>query len=93
MHHKIAKIIVDLAKKHGFGIIMEDLRGVRKRIRYNKVLNRRLHSWNFRKLQFFIEYKARLNGIPVVYVRPNKTSSLCETWWKVGIEWAEDVKV
>jgi len=75
--HKIAKIIVDFAKKHNLGIIMEDLRGVRKRIRYNKILNRRLHSWNFRKLQFFIEYKAKLNGIPVVYVKPNKTSSLC----------------
>jgi len=75
--HKIARIIVDFAKEHGFGIIMEDLNGIRNKIRYNKNLNRRLHSWNFRKLQFFIEYKAKLNGIPVVYVKPHKTSSLC----------------
>ena len=75
--HKIAKVIVDFAKEHGFGIIMEDLKGIRNRIRYNKNLNRRLHSWNFKKLQFFIEYKAKLNGIPVVYVNPYKTSSLC----------------
>jgi len=75
--HKIAKIIVDFAKEHGFSIILEDLRGIRKNINKGKNLNRRLHSWNFRKLQFFIEYKAKLNGIPVVYVKPNKTSSLC----------------
>ncbi len=29
--HKIAKI-VDFAKEHGFGIILEDLRGIRKNI-------------------------------------------------------------
>jgi len=75
--HKIAKIIVDFAKEHGFGIIMEDLKGIRKNINKGKNLNRRLHSWNFRKLQFFIEYKAKLNGIPVSYVNPYKTSSLC----------------
>ncbi|ADI31314.1 RNA-guided endonuclease InsQ/TnpB family protein [Staphylothermus hellenicus] len=75
--HKISKMIVDFAKKEGLGIIMEDLRGIRKRIKYNRNLNRRLHSWNFRKLQFMIEYKAKLNGIPVVYVNPRNTSRLC----------------
>jgi putative transposase len=75
--HKIAKIIVDFAKEHDLGIILEDLRGIRKNVNKGKNLNRRLHSWNFRKLQFFIEYKAKLNGIPVVYVNPRKTSSLC----------------
>lgn len=75
--HKIAKIIVNFAKERNLGIIVEDLRGIRKNVNKGKNLNRRLHSWNFRKLQFFIEYKAKLNGIPVVYVNPRKTSSLC----------------
>jgi len=75
--HKIAKAVVEFAKEHGLGIILEDLRGIRKRINYGRSLNRRLHSWNFRKLQFFIEYKAKLNGLPVIYVNPHKTSSLC----------------
>nr|MDO8046251.1 transposase [Candidatus Baldrarchaeota archaeon] len=75
--HKIAKIIVDFAKKHNLGIIMENLKNIRKKIKYGRNLNRRLHSWNFRKLQFFIEYKAKLNGIPVVYINPKGTSSLC----------------
>jgi len=44
---------------------------------WRRMLNRRLHSWNFRRLQFYIEYKARLEGLPVVYINPKGTSSLC----------------
>ena len=40
-------------------------------------MNRRLHAWNFRKLQSYIEYKARLEGLPVEYITPKQTSSLC----------------
>ncbi len=58
------------------GIIMEDLKGIRRK-NYGKMLNRRLHSWNFRRLQFYIEYKAKLNSLPVEYVNPKHTSSLC----------------
>jgi putative transposase len=75
--HKISRIIVDFAKQHNFGIIMEDLKGIRGRINYGRKMNRRLHSWNFRRLQFYIEYKAKLEGLPVVYVNPTGTSSLC----------------
>jgi putative transposase len=75
--HKISKQIVDFAKRNGFGIVMEDLKGIRERINRGKKLNRRLHSWNFRKLQFYIDYKARLEGLPVVYVNPAGTSSTC----------------
>jgi len=75
--HKISREVVDFAKQHGFGIIMEDLKGIRKHIKYGRKLNRRLHSWNFRKLQFYIEYKAKLEGLPVVYVNPKGTSTLC----------------
>jgi putative transposase len=77
--HKISRVIVDFAKQHGFGILMEDLKGIRKRIKYGRGLNRRLHTWNFRKLQFYVEYKAKLEGLPVEYVNPKGTSSLCPT--------------
>jgi putative transposase len=36
-----------------------------------------LHNWNFRRLQFYIDYKAKLNGLPVEYINPRGTSSLC----------------
>jgi putative transposase len=75
--HKISKRIVDFARQNSFGVVMEDLKGIRNRINYGRKLNRRLHSWNFRKLQFYIDYKARLEGLPVVYVNPAGTSSTC----------------
>ncbi|MBS7617761.1 IS200/IS605 family accessory protein TnpB-related protein [Candidatus Bathyarchaeota archaeon] len=75
--HKIANEVVKFAKEHNMGIVMEDLKFIRKCINRSRTLNRRLHSWNFRKLQFYVEYKAKMNGIPVVYVNPKKTSSLC----------------
>ncbi len=75
--HKIAKRIVEFAKQRKMGIVMENLKEIRKHIHYGRMLNRRLHSWNFRKLQFHIEYKANLNGLLVVYVNPKHTSSLC----------------
>jgi len=40
-------------------------------------LMRRLNSWPFRKIQSFIEYKAKWNGLPVSYLDARLTSSLC----------------
>ncbi|HID90612.1 TPA: hypothetical protein EYP44_01475 [Candidatus Bathyarchaeota archaeon] len=44
---------------------------------HSKRLKRRLNSWNFRKLQSFIEYKATLNGSRAYHVDPRNTSELC----------------
>jgi putative transposase len=75
--HKISREVVDFSKEHNMGIIMEDLKGIRRRIRYGRRLNRRLHAWNFRKLQSYIEYKANLDGLPVEYISAKYTSTLC----------------
>ena len=75
--HKVSKAIVSEAEKHGFGIVMENLKGMGKRKRYGKRMNRRLHTLPYRRLQFYIEYKAKLVGLPVIYVNPRGTSSLC----------------
>jgi len=75
--HKISTVIVEFARQHGFGILMEDLNGIRRRIKYGRQMNRRLHTWNFRRMQLYIEYKAKLEGLQVEYVNPKGTSSLC----------------
>ncbi|WP_269851543.1 transposase [Methanosarcina horonobensis] len=36
-----------------------------------------LNSWSFHQLQQFIEYKARLQGVEVVYIDPHATSKKC----------------
>ena len=75
--HKIAKSIVSVAKANGWGIILEDLKGMRDRIHYGRKMNRRLHAIPFRKIQSCIEYKAKIEGLPVIYVDARSTSSLC----------------
>jgi len=75
--HKLSRSIVAFAKEYGLGIVMENLKGIRRRIDYGRKMNRRLHSWSFRRLQFYVEYKAKLEGLPVKYIAPKNTSSLC----------------
>ncbi|WP_456486943.1 RNA-guided endonuclease TnpB family protein, partial [Candidatus Alkanophaga liquidiphilum] len=67
--HIIANEIVAYAKQFEKPVIaMEELDGIRENMNGSAKLNRRLHAWSFRKLQQYIEYKANLEGIPVVYV-------------------------
>jgi len=76
--HVIANEIVAYAKQFENPVItMEKLNGIRGNMRGSAELNRRLHSWSFRKLQQYVEYKASLEGIPVVYVDPKNTSKRC----------------
>ncbi|MDF2956325.1 MAG: Transposase, partial [Candidatus Alkanophagales archaeon MCA70_species_2] len=51
--------------------------GIRNSIRYSAEMSGRLHRWSFRKHQSIIEYKAKLKGVKVVFVKPAHTSSLC----------------
>jgi len=75
--HKVSKAVVDTAEELRAGVIMENLNGI-KRKRMSRKMNRRLHGfWPVRRLQFYIEYKAKLRGLPIHYVNPKGTSSLC----------------
>ncbi|AEA46442.1 RNA-guided endonuclease InsQ/TnpB family protein [Archaeoglobus veneficus] len=76
--HVIANEIVAYAKQFEKPVIaIEELNGIRENMNSSAKLNRRLHAWGFRKLQQYIEYKANLEGIPVVYVNPKDTSKRC----------------
>jgi putative transposase len=77
VNHRIAKSIVRKAQRTKSGIALEDLRGIRGRVRARKSQRRTLHSWSFHQLGSFIEYKARLAGVPLVYVDPAYTSQTC----------------
>lgn len=76
-NHVIAKRIVEKAKRTKRAIALEQLKGIRQRVRAKKPQRATLHSWAFAELGRFIEYKAALAGVPVVYVDPRNTSREC----------------
>lgn len=78
--HHASKLIVQEAKRKQYGIAMENLnfhklycRGNGQGAKYRF----RLNSWSYGELQRQIDYKARWEGLPVVYVKPHGTSAKC----------------
>ncbi|MGP8299775.1 RNA-guided endonuclease InsQ/TnpB family protein [Streptomyces inhibens] len=76
-NHIIAKTIVTEAERTSAGISLEELKGIRQRVRLRKPQRVALHSWAFAQLGDFIVYKARRAGVPVVFVDPAYTSQQC----------------
>jgi putative transposase len=77
VNHRIAKQLVAKAQGTGRGMALEDLTGIRNRITVRRAQRRRQQSWAFYQLRSFIQYKARLAGVPVVLVDPRNTSRTC----------------
>jgi IS605 OrfB family transposase len=77
INHKIAKHVVAEAERTGRGIALEDLTGIRERVRLRKPQRATHSSWSFAQLGVFIAYKARRAGVPVVHVDPAYTSRTC----------------
>jgi IS605 OrfB family transposase len=77
VNHRISKSIVERAERTGHGIALEDLKGIRGRVRQAKKNRAALHSWSFAQLRDFLTYKARRAGVPVVVVNPAYTSQSC----------------
>ncbi|MFD0900000.1 RNA-guided endonuclease InsQ/TnpB family protein [Actinomadura sediminis] len=76
-NHRISKQIVAEAQRTCRGIALEDLGGIRERVRLKKPQRAALHTWSFAQLGAFIAYKARRAGVAVVRVDPRNTSRGC----------------
>jgi IS605 OrfB family transposase len=76
-NHIIAKTIVTEAERTSSGISLEELKGIRQRVRLRKPQRVTLHSWAFAQLGDFIVYKAKRAGVPLVFVDPAYTSQTC----------------
>jgi IS605 OrfB family transposase len=77
VNHRIAKTIVTEAVRTGRGIAVENLTGIRDRVRLRKPQRVTLSSWSFHQLGSFLTYKARRAGVPLVHVDPRYTSQTC----------------
>nr|WP_232524427.1 transposase [Nocardiopsis gilva] len=77
INHCVSKAIVTEAERTGCGISLEELKGIRNRVRLPKPQRVALHSWAFAQLGDFIVYKAKRAGVPLVFVDPAYTSQMC----------------
>lgn len=75
INHIISKKIISLALKTQRAVALEDLKGFRPTVR--KAQREIFGKWAYEELRKFIEYKARLQGVPVVSVDPAYTSQTC----------------
>lgn len=76
-NHRISKKIVETAQRHNFGIALEGLKGITKRVTVTKGQRYQLKSWSFHDLQQKIYYKAKKEGLEVVMVDPRNSSREC----------------
>ncbi|WP_460543730.1 RNA-guided endonuclease InsQ/TnpB family protein [Glycomyces halotolerans] len=76
-NHRIAKQLVAKAERTGRGIGIEDLAGIRDRVRLPAAQRGELNAWSFYQLRAFIAYKAKRAGVPVVTVDARNTSRRC----------------
>ncbi len=78
INHVIAKEIVRKAKEYQACIVLEKLRGVkRKTAKTPKWVRKLLHRWSYHDLIQKIKYKTKLEGVPVIEVSPRNTSKTC----------------
>jgi len=76
-NHVISKRLVEKAKDTGRGIKLENLKHIRERTTVRKSDRAKHSGWAFFQLQSFIEYKAKRDGILVLYIDPRNTSRQC----------------
>lgn len=79
--HRVSTSIVEKARANEEAIVLERLKGIRyahqKGNGEGKSRRRRISLWPFRRLQSYIDYKARWAGVPVEYVSASYTSKTC----------------
>ena len=76
--HKItSRFISDCLRAKADTIVMGKLKDIRKRAKFSRKSNQKVHQWSFARLQFMIGYKAELAGLKVKFVSEAYTSQTC----------------
>ena len=84
LNHKISTKLVEVAKEQNAVLVLEDLKGIRQTSKKKKSFHYSLNSWSFYQQQKFIDYKAKLLGVPVLYIDPQFTSQECSKCGLIG---------
>jgi putative transposase len=76
-NHCIAKRLVDTTQRSAAGIALEDLTGIRQRVKARRPQRPRHANWSFAQLRQYVTYKAALAGVPLILVDARHTSQEC----------------
>lgn len=80
LNHNISKQLVNEAKQNSAALAFEDLTHIRESLNEqprSKTERRRTNNWAFYQLRLFVQYKALIAGVLVVFVPPAYTSKTC----------------
>ena len=80
LNHNISVKLVTEAKQSDAALAFEDLTNIRESLNQqprNKTERRRTNNWAFYQLRLFVQYKALIAGVLVVFVPPAYTSKTC----------------
>jgi IS605 OrfB family transposase len=80
VNHNISRELVQEAKLQNAALAFEDLTGIRESLNQkprSKTERRRTNNWAFYQLRLFVDYKAAIAGVPVLFVPPAYTSQTC----------------
>ncbi|NJM27518.1 MAG: IS200/IS605 family element transposase accessory protein TnpB, partial [Pseudanabaena sp. RU_4_16] len=80
LNHNISKELVTDAKLNNAALVFEDLTNIRQSLNEkprSKTERRRTNNWAFYQLRLFVQYKAAIAGVKVLFVPPAYTSQAC----------------
>ena len=79
LNHKIARELIQIAKRMRKAIVIERLKGLKRDNMQNRGrrIRKILHRWSYHDLIQKIKYKAKLEGVPVIEISPRNTSKTC----------------
>jgi len=77
INHQISRKLVNVCKEAKAGIVLENLKDIRRTAKIRKKQRYSHNSWSFYQLENMIEYKAKKLGIPIFYIEPQYTSQRC----------------
>jgi putative transposase len=88
---QVSKRIVEIAKRLGYDtIVIEDLNGLREeQVKLKKSWRERFTFFTYRKLQKWIEWQAKKEGLAVIYINPANTSKTCPKCKSLDTEFKE----
>lgn len=78
MLEKYISHLIGYCVKNKIGtIVIGDVKGIREKANYSKVVNQKIHQWLFKRINNIIQRKANFAGISVLFVKENWTSQEC----------------